>query len=371
MRRDRYTKMRAQLRHELGYRRLRNDVWEDLVFSRHVALVESGSWTIEQLAHSYRIKDAIFSSHATRRAASRDLPADRRAEALAQIVAIRLDWLLPAMRVFRERHLGGGYLTLEEMADWIRAQGASEGPPTIACLPVPVTSYADFPSGTKEERRAHHLDWLARETQRVLGDPDCELPPAEVSFSRSLSFLDPQRRIESLEIRGDGALAWLKQIARDIVEYERTGWNEAEAILFILTEDIPPVPLGRIDYRHAVVPAASHLALEVSLRLAPREVAELYGQMRDRLLAGRDRPFSDKHLALAVFAEQTRLSGEDWVELRRQWNATYRSRHRSWRYEPATDPPARRFSLEARTAWRRVTGGTWVDRRKTYRQAGP
>ena len=30
----------------------------------------------------------------------RDLPADRRAEALAQIVAIRLDWLLPAMAVF-------------------------------------------------------------------------------------------------------------------------------------------------------------------------------------------------------------------------------------------------------------------------------
>jgi hypothetical protein len=362
-----YEQIRAGLRRELGRRRLRSDVWAILLYYRHVQLVASGTWTIAQLAESYRVADATFSRHGKRRPSSVELPADRRAEALAQIVAIRLDWMLPATRVFRERHLDGKYLTLEEMADWITRQRAAEGPPTIASLPVPVTTYSDFPSGTKQERRAYHLDWLRRETERVLSDPDCELPPSEVIFARRLSFLDPQGQIESLEIRGDGVLAWLKRIAQDIVESEGIGWNEAEAVVFILTENIPYVPLGRIHYKHAIVPAASRLILEVSLRVAPREVAALYGQRRDRILRGRDKPFSDKHLALAVFVEETNLAGKGWVELRDQWNETYRERHPTWCDEPATDPTARRFSLEARTAWRRVTGSTWADRRKRRR----
>ena len=174
-----------------------------------------------------------------------------------------------------------------------------------------------------------------------------------MSFSRSLSFLDPQRRIESLEIRGDGALAWLKRIARDIVEYERTGWNEAEAVLFILTEDIPPVPLGRIDYRHAVVPAASHLALEVSLRLAPREVAELYGQRRDRLLAGSRPALQRQAPRPGGLLEETRLAGKGWVELRRAVERDLSAAPPPAGATSLPQTPRRgRFSLEARTAWR-------------------
>ena len=81
----------------------------------------------------------------------------------------------------------------------------------------------------------------------MLADPDCELPPAQVQSRQSLSYFSPALHNERLEIRGDGVLAWLKQIAQEIVEYEHTGWNEAEAVLFILTEKIPPVPLGRIS----------------------------------------------------------------------------------------------------------------------------
>ena len=168
------------------------------------------------------------------------------------------------MALFRERHLAGRYLTLEELAAWIRSQGVAEGPPTAASLAVPVASYGDYPAGTREERRAWHLAWLRRETERVTADPDCELPPSRVGFPQTLSFFRPTRRLERLEIRGDGVLAWLKQIAETIVESEHPGWNEAEAVLFILTGRIPPVPLGRVAYATAVVPAASHITMEIS-----------------------------------------------------------------------------------------------------------
>jgi hypothetical protein len=297
----------------------------------------------------------------------RELPPDKRADALAEIVALRIEWLLPAMRLFRERHLDGKPLGFEQMADWIKARRDAEGPPTTAALAVPVTSYGDYPGGTREERRAYHLDWLRRETERVLADPDAELPPSQVQSPQRLDFYSPSGRIENLEIRGDGVLAWLKQIAADIADSFHTGWHEAEVVRFILTGAIPHVPLGRVEYSPAVVPAASHIMMAVSPRLAPREVAALYATMRERIRLGRDRPFDDKHLALAVFLESARLSGASWVELREQWNERWQERQPTWRYEPEADPVARRFSLEARTAWRRVTGSTWLDRRKGRR----
>lgn len=94
----------------------------------------------------------------------------------------------------------------------------------------------------------------------------------------------------------------------------------------------------------------------------------MYAQVRERVIDGRDRPFfNDKPLALAVFVEETRLSGHGWVELREQWNARYKQRHPEWRFDPDADPVARRFALEARSAWRTVTGSSWVDSRKRSR----
>lgn len=49
--------------------------------------------------------------------------------------------------------------------------------------------------------------------------------------------------MERVEIRGDGVLAVLKRLAAD-GELRSAGWNEAEAVTFILTEEIPWVPLA-------------------------------------------------------------------------------------------------------------------------------
>ena len=129
---DPYREIRAALRRELDRKRLRDGIWKDLVHWGFAEQVLRGSRTIEWLANAYRIKEEDY--HPQRRARPhREPPADRRAQALAQIVAFRLDWLLPAMALFRERHLEGGHLSVEEMAGWITGQAAAEGPPLDGC----------------------------------------------------------------------------------------------------------------------------------------------------------------------------------------------------------------------------------------------
>ena len=125
---DPYREIRAALRRELDHKRLRDGIWKDLVHWGFAEQVVRGSCDIVWLANAYRIKEEDYHpQHRTR--PHREPPADRRAQALAQIVAFRLDWLLPAMALFRERHLAGGYLSVEEMAGWITGQAAAEGPP--------------------------------------------------------------------------------------------------------------------------------------------------------------------------------------------------------------------------------------------------
>ena len=138
-------------------------------------------------------------------------------------------------------------------------------------------------------------------------------------------------------------------------------------MVFVLTKAIPPIPLGRSAFKLGVVASASHITLEVSPRPAPREVAALYSEIRGRIGLGRDKPFATKHLALAVFVQRTMGSGEGWVELRAQWNEMYAKPHPTWCSKPDGDPEAIAFSLEARTAWRRMTGERWHDRRRKRR----
>ena len=254
--------IRAALRGELGRDRLRPRIWADLVTSRHVQLVAEGRATVERLAAAYLLKEEIYfpEPKARRR---RELPTDRRAQALAQIVAHRLDTLVPQAAAFRDRHLNGQFLPLKEMTDWIKAQAASE------VLP----------------------------------------PEAPYAMRRTLAFLSPTRRLVELEIRSDGVLAELKEIATTLVKTYHTGWDEAEAVVFILTKAIPPIPLGRSAVKFGVVPSASHITLVVSPRLAPREVAAFYSEIRGGIGLGRDKPFAVKHLALAVFVERTMSSG--------------------------------------------------------------
>jgi hypothetical protein len=246
------------------------------------------------------------------------------------------------------------------MAIWIKKQAADEGPPAAASLEVPISAANPYqPTQAGAQGRSSYLDWLRREVERVAADPSCQLPAPSRSGPLTLTFETPSGRLECIEIRSDGALAELKRTATWIMDLH-SGWDEAAAVTFLLTARVPLGRLQRASVREGLLAATSRIELEVSPGLAPREVAALYARYRRRFAKERDRAMTDKHLALAVFAERTVRSGDhSWVKLREQWNATYPK----WRYSTA-DPQARAFSLQARTAWTRVTGENWADRRK-------
>jgi hypothetical protein len=71
------------------------------------------------------------------------------------------------------------------------------------------------------------------------------------------------------------------------------------------------------------------------------------------------RAMDERHLALALYVDEARQSGLGWKELHRRWNEV----HPKWRYETANDPHVRRFALEARRKWSRLTGEQWRDLR--------
>jgi len=159
-------------------------------------------------------------------------------------------------------------------------------------------------------------------------------------------------------IRGDGTLAVLKQQASGWSGLRgHVPWGEFEAVAFILSGWVPPLSKARVrtTFSHGYYQALSRLSIEVDPRLTPKEVGQLYNRMRARYMQGRDRPMDEKHLALAVFAEKTRRDGASWSDLREQWNAD----HPEWAFPARDDVFAKRFALECRTAWSRVTGEKW------------
>ena len=353
----RQEEIRAALRSALAVKRLRAGLWRDLVHWGFVRQVTRGIWTIEELANAYRIKEEdVYPAPAPR--TRREAPPDNRDKAIAQIVAHRLDNLQASQ--FRDEHLEGRFLPFKEMATWIKKQAAAEGSPAAASLEVPISAANPYqPRQAGAQGRSCYLDWLRREVERVAADPCCQLPVPGRSGPLTLTFETPFGRLERIEIRSDGALAELKKTATWIQSLH-SGWNEAAAVTFLLTARVPLARLQRASVREGLLAATSRIELELSPGLAPREVASLYARYRRRFAKERDRAMTDKHLALAVFAERTVRSADlSWAQLRKQWNTTYPK----WRYATA-DPEARAFSLQARTAWTRVTGETWADRRK-------
>lgn len=359
-----YSQIRRELQRRLGGKRLRVAIWNDLVHEGFVRQVAKGL-PIDVLVRLYEHKEEdYFPAKQPRRRSQGEVAADRQAQALAQIVAHTLDWIVPTMAEFREDYLGGQRLRFEEVAAWIKEQATREGVPAAGAIAVPVSKDNDYlPAVSGRDARSYYRDWLARELQRLADDPNCELPARRRSDPLRLSF-ETTSRTQSIAIRADGVLAALKAIAGTILTIH-TGWKEADAVTFILTERIPLIPLGQRGVRLGLFPAASQIDLQINPRLSPREAASFYAPLRARFVKGRARPMGDRHLALAVFAHRSVWGEEEisWIEARRRWNTEYPK----WRYEPAGDPHARMFSLEARAAWTGVTGSRWPDRRRNWR----
>ncbi len=184
----------------------------------------------------------------------------------------------------------------------------------------------------------------------------------KTSIHDNLSYVGEDGGTRSIRIPPNGIISRLKKTATRLA-FQLPCWEEAWAVMFILTGEQPPIPQARAFVQECwPFRALDRIVLILDPRLSPREVAEMYSPVRKEFTRGyfqRDKPISDKHLEIAVFAAKKRNSNNrdavTWERLRDEWN----DEHKEWAYEG--DVRAVRFSRDARNAWERVTGEEWLE----------
>lgn len=260
------------------------------------------------------------------KAGATELPPDRRLETLGRVVAAQASKDSEITR-FREDILGGRLLKPEEAAQWIREMAAKEGHTVTISFDVPAEDWRDA---------------LLEKVQQFLASGGNFIPGMGERVT-TLAFVSPPSEwVEYVPIRKGGVLHRLKKIARKLV------WSEPRAVLFILTGEVPPIPLATtgIEIGQGPYPRVPRVKLNVAPHIKPDEVAKLYAQARRKLAAfsgvQKYQPLSEKTMALAVFA-----AGEDgsWAEKMAKWN----KKNPQWGYSDR-----RRFARDAKKALRLV-----------------
>jgi len=390
-----FEQLRQQLTAELG-RAPDGRIWKDIV-NFHGALlskIERGQASIQDLRRLYAVKDETYERIPHKQKATKHehtLAGDLRLQALVRIAAADAEREGGGVQWIRNTLLGGTLLAPDTGARWLRELAAEQDPQPIA--------YVGFDVGGPEE-------WL----------PDCVLCETLAAFMQDASK-GPGRLTTPFSVEWDRELCatWLENKARAMREGkggppprayaaerlcfwddEAEGYpkafvlvgvsgrlrllkdkvtqllgsvpwdDEADAVDFILTGTVAPLPLAHLTAIPAHLPALSRLEMKVDPRLGPREVSSLYSEGRAEFVEGRDKPMQEKHIELAVFCAEQLTSTARWHELRTQWN----ERFPQWSFEES-DPMARRFARDARAAYKRVVGLDLSAARKEAMESGP
>lgn len=113
--------------------------------------------------------------------------------------------------------------------------------------------------------------------------------------------------------------------------HDRWLWSEPEAFLFVVCGRTPQVPtikgsatvrnwdLAEAFGRHDIF---SRVTIEVDPTVTPEQLAAWWRDVRRRILPGRYRPMTEKHLELARFSVG-RDESTSWEEDRRAWNTAF------------------------------------------------
>jgi hypothetical protein len=306
-------------------RRLDDETWDfateqEWVAAAHDELVSDVllSTVVEGLAR--RIRQLLVYRSAPRSTESREIPPDGRDDALARVLAALASRERSLTR-FRREVLRGRLVDPSRVATWVRRRSEREGPPTLRRV-VPV------------ERSGTPL-------------------PTPYGFVEELPlYLDVWNEAglpEGVQIREDGILWRLKKLCEWLTQ--EYSFAEPDGVSLVLSGRMPPAPRTRASWTsYPRLPARSFVCMEVNPRVSPREVGELYADVRVRLLqhlglGSRSRPMTEEHAELAVFAVERESTS--WEDLRLQWNENHPDRE---------FVDVRRFIRDVRAAYRRVTG---------------
>jgi hypothetical protein len=232
---------------------------------------------------------------ARRAARSQPSARERRLLAIAELLAedARQD---EGVKDFRNSALGGRLLPWTAVEPWVKSQATEDGEPT----PGPRGGFLEY------------------------GVPD-----------------DNWRRLQPVAERG--VLGSLRALAARLAKHYR--WQEAQAVLFVLTDMIPRVSPLHVEMNWTCpFEAMSRITLTVDPALSPREVVDAYRKVRARFLGPRYRALSEKHVALALFAAR-KPDGTTWREAMLSWNTA----NKKWAYSRETN-----FARDCTQALRRL-----------------
>ena len=300
---------------------------------------------------------------------------DDRLRALAEVAASRAssDFNFSGFHVmgFREGVLGGRLIAPEAIPQWVADHRSAEGPPAAGYILFPLP-----PTGSPKDHSYRQDDWLRRLAFRQVRDrdglvrwlraeadalaaiDDPELPGGSTQGPETLSFFAPGSPVQTVTIRRDGELAALKGVVGGPIGLtKRFAWAEHHAVAFVLSGWVPPFFKWRSRYRFGDMPALDRVSLEIDPRMSSGQVVALYNEARGSERATRDAAPAPKSLALAQFT-QTWAGSDRWPALQTKWNED-QTHPAEWHYKDRHDQ-GRRFALDCRRAWTRLTQQPWA-----------
>jgi hypothetical protein len=235
-------------------------------------------------------------------------PARRAREELLSYLLSAMAARLPAVEDFRLEVLDGKLLRIADVQPWIKARARTEGFALWLEVAVKPDShgsvYLNRPASISKSRPAadFQLKWL---TYTLPGRPSQRISTAEGCV------LDRLRRVS-------------EHVA------SQTGCSPDDATVFILSG----APLPYFSCLRTVVISSTDLLsglnrieLKIDPTLSPRQVAEMYRQLRAEVFGRRYRAMSEKHIRLALFAFQ-RPPNQRIKDAMAEWNTMYKK----WRY---------------------------------------
>lgn len=231
----------------------------------------------------------------TRGREKRDLRGDLRNEAVSLLLA-QVAAEDRAVQTFRNRHLGGTLIPWDQVAAWIERQAAKDGK-------VSVWRPVDAP---------HYRGSEVKVVQYAV-------PGSQYAMSKAVS--------------AGGVLDHLRGVGQALSN--GLGWKFAEAVMFVLTGEVPLVrPIHVEETMRFPVHAASRISMQIDPTKTPQEVAEVYKKHREHFSGKgrRQRKLEEKSLRLAMFST-TRPKDEPLKKAMRAWNRMYPS----WKYTEPTN----------------------------------
>ena len=228
--------------------------------------------------------------------------ASLRAEAVAHLVAVEAAKDGSVIE-FRERVLRGKLLAADQLDRWLNLLA----------------------------RRQEVKPWV-----KIYASPEeIEMAVAPLGTSNivthgydTLEYVVPgSDQVQRILVSSKGILGWLRWLS--IWLSARFLWEKGHAVTFVLT-GVPP-PITESEYKvegGRAVPALTRVVLRIDPTMSPREVANLYRDIRFRHFGRRHRSMTAKHMELAKFWSSAEENAA-WKDLKQRWNKL----HPKWAYK--------------------------------------